>query len=164
MLVSAVVAGLLVGLSLRGDLRRLAAVRVRWWPLFLAAVALRFLAWAPLGADPQHALYVASLWLLFGIALRNLALPGVRLAAIGTGLNALVITANGGAMPVWPDSVRLAGSPAPSDALHRVVESATAVALLGDVLPIPFLGTYSAGDVLLALGVFVLTVRTMKQG
>ena len=164
MLVSAVVAGLLAGVLLRGDLRRLAALRVRWWPVFLAAVALRLVATAPLGPDPQHALYVASLWLLFVVVLLNVALPGVRLAAVGIGLNALVITASGGAMPVALESVRLAGSSAPSDALHHEVESATGVALLGDVLPIPFLGAYSVGDVLLGFGVFVLIVRTMKHG
>ena len=163
MLVSAVIAGLLAGVLLRGDLRRLAALRVRGWPVFLAAVAVRLVATAPLGPDPQHALYVASLWLLFVVALVNVALPGARLAAVGIGFNALVVAASGGAMPVSVEAVRVVGNREPSDTLHRVAESTSSLQLLGDIIPVPFLGTYSVGDTLIALGVFVLIVRTMKQ-
>ncbi len=159
MLASAVAAGLIVGLATRGSWRRLAEIHLRWWPLFVLSVALRVLAALPIGAGGQHIAYIASLWGLVAVAARNLGLPGAWLVAAGMAANALVITASGGAMPVYADAVAVAGARPPQDALHRLTASPSP---LGDVIPVPPFGVYSVGDVLLAVGVFVLIVWTMR--
>ena len=64
-------------------------------------------------------------------------------------------------MPVSPDAVVAAGVRPPVDPLHSLTPNAS---LLGDIIPIPILGVYSVGDVLLAVGVFVLIVTTMRGG
>lgn len=159
MLASAVAAGLLVGLAARGSFRRLVEVPLRWWPLFLTAVALRGAAIVPLGADVQHALYLISLWSLLVVAVRNFLLPGAWLIAGGVGANAIVITITGGAMPVSLAATAAAGTRPPADPLHVVGDPTSP---LGDIIPVPLLGVYSIGDILLAIGVFVLIVWTMR--
>lgn len=159
MLASALVAGFVVGLGLGGSWRKLAAVRIGWWPLLVVAVALRLLAAVPIPVDVARAVYVASLWLLLAVAIRNLALPGAWLIASGIGANALVIGLSGGVMPVSTEALAQAGGRAPDVVLHRLTPTPPP---LGDVLPIPPFGVYSVGDVLLAIGVFVLIVRTMR--
>ncbi len=159
MLASAVGAGLLVGLATRGSLHRLVEVRLRWLPLFVVAVGLRAVAVLPLGTEAQRFIYVVSLWALVAVAVVNLALPGAWLVAFGIGANALVVTTGGGAMPVSADAVAASGARPPQDALHQL---ATSPSPLGDIFPVPILGVYSVGDALLALGVFVLIVWTMR--
>ncbi len=159
MLASAVGAGLLVGAATGGTWRRLGEVRLRWMPIFVAAVALHIAAVLPIGAALERLAYVVSLWVLVAVAARNLPLPGAWLVVIGIGANALAITVSGGAMPVSSDAVAAAGARVPTDPLHQL--TATPLAL-GDVIPVPVLGVYSLGDVVLALGVLVFIVWTMR--
>jgi hypothetical protein len=159
MLASAVAVGLLVGLASGGNWRRLGDLRIRWWAIFLVAIGLRVAAGLLASTEVARAIYVVSLFALVAVAIRNLALRGAPLIAAGIAANAAVISMNGGAMPVSVDAIARAGVRAPSDPLHEVTASASP---LGDVIPIPPLGVYSIGDVLLALGVFVLIVWTMK--
>lgn len=159
MLASAVAAGFVVGLARGGNWRRLGDLRIRWWIVLLVAVALRAAAVVLPSPDVARLLYVISLLALVAVAIRNLALRGAPLIAAGIAANAVVISMNGGAMPVSADALVRAGVRAPTDPLHEVTASAPP---LGDVIPIPLLGVYSIGDVLLALGVFVLIVWTMK--
>jgi hypothetical protein len=90
----------------------------------------------------------------------NRRLPGAPLAALGIGLNAIAVSLSGGVMPVSPGAVAAAGVPPPADALHVLTPDAPPIA---DVIPIPMLGVYSVGDMLLALGVFILIVTTMRS-
>lgn len=162
MLVSSLAAGLLAGLLARGDLHRLGRLRPRLLPLFILAIAARLIAILPWDPEGQRALYTASLWGLATVALANLTLPGAWLVAAGIGLNALVVTANGGAMPVSRGAAAVVGRVEPFDALHEDLNPGTLLPMLGDVIPIPLIGNvYSVGDAVLALGVFFLTFRTM---
>ena len=163
MLISGVAAGILGGLIARGDPRRLAAVRVRWWPAFLLAVALRAIAGFPLGTEVQRAIYVLALWLLVAVALANLALPAAPGIVAGLTLNALVVTLNAGAMPVSASAALAATGRMPTDALHRELGPDAPLPFLADVLPVPLLGAYSIGDLVLALGVGALIFRVMTR-
>ena len=163
MLISGVAAGLLGGLVARGDPRRLAAVRVRWWYAFLLAIGLRAVAALPLGTETQRAIYVVALWLLVAVALANLALPAAPAIAAGLMLNALVVTLNAGAMPVSTAAAQAATGGVPADALHRELGPDTPLPMLADVLPVPPLGAYSVGDVALAVGVAALIFRVMTR-
>jgi len=83
------------------------------------------------------------------------------LALIGAALNAVVIVANGGRMPVAPDAIARAGRPvgpallAGADARHVLATPGSPFGILGDrwVLHLGGFGTVlSAGDVFLAVG------------
>lgn len=158
MLASAVGAGLLVGLALRGSLANLAAVEVRWMALLIAAVTARLIAMAPF-ADMRGIAHFLSLALIALFAASNLRLTGARLAMLGSGLNAAVVGINGGAMPVTPEAAGLIQAQATADSLHALSRDA---APFGDVLALPPLGVYSVGDVMLSVGVFLFTVSSMR--
>lgn len=159
MLASALLAGIAVGLGTGGSWRRLAEIRIRWWPLLVAAFVLRLVAATPVSVDVARVLYVGSLWILVAVSVRNLLLVGAPLIAAGIAANALIITLSGGVMPVSTDALALAGGREPDVVFHRLTPSPSP---LGDILPVPLLGVYSLGDVLLAVGVFILLVRTMR--
>ena len=56
--------------------------------------------------------YVASQVLVLLAVWRNRAIPGMLLVLLGGAANLLAIAANGGYMPVSPDALADAGSPA----------------------------------------------------
>jgi len=111
----------------------------------------------PLG---QAAAYVL---LLLGFAL-NLRRPGMLLAALGAGANALVVFANGGHMPVFPEALARAGLEGhrallerAGDATHVLAGEETRLGLLGDWIALPGV-VLSPGDLLIAAGVFLLAL------
>lgn len=163
MLISGVAAGLVAGVLTGGDLRRLGRLRPRLAGAFVLAVLLRGLAAAPFDSALQRYVYVVALGLLVIAVVANLDLPGTVFIAAGLIANTLVISANGGAMPVAPAAVAAASAVVPSDPLHTELHSETRLAMLADVIPVAlFRSVYSAGDVLLSLGVFWLIVRVSR--
>ena len=158
MLVSAVAAGVLTGVATGGSLDNLSALRIRLLPVFLAALALRLLAAAPVDQGPRQLFHFASLILLSAVALFNLRHAGSLFVAIGLILNTFAIVQGGGAMPILPEAAQL-NPQALSDGLHAVSKNAYP---LGDVIPLGFFGFYSVGDVAIALGTFTLITMQMR--
>lgn len=162
MLASAVALGVLTG-WLGGGRRfdRLADLRVRWWPLLAAAVAIR--AIAPLFGDLSAVAYVAAFGGITAVALADRRIPGMSLIAAGATLNAIVVAANLG-MPVDLEAVAAAGATMPNDRLHVELGPATRLPQLADVIPMAlFRSVYSVGDVLLALGGFWVPAAWMRR-
>jgi hypothetical protein len=154
---------LLAGLVTGGSLRALNRVRVRaWW----VAVA----AWGLLVAAQQHPAWAGAANVLayaglLGVVWVNRHLPGARVMFLGVLLNALVIAANGGRMPVSPAALAAARAPdsviaalaAGQRPFHFLAGQGARLMWLADVIPIPRCahvlgGVYSVGDFLLALG------------
>ena len=167
-LIGGIVIGLLLGLLVGGRLGNLASIQLRWTWLLLAAVVVRFGTEALLNAQVGvvETLRVPLLAGGFGILLFGLwvnrTYPGLSVAFIGILLNAIVIVANGGFMPIWSVSLEAAGFQ-PADvtgALHVVVtgegaEFLTRALIIGDVIPVPIpvvRNVASLGDVFLSLG------------
>ena len=168
---------LLLGRPAGGDTPS-SGLTLRWWPV--AAVALVVQVWLTWGSGGPLAeeWRVAALWathaVLAAVLLANLRRPGMAWLLVGMGLNFLVMAANGGLMPVSPETlVRggrehvLAQSPVPGgdggsggviQRKKNVVlrEEETRLALLSDRLIVPgHPGAFSAGDVLIAVGIVV---------
>jgi hypothetical protein len=168
-----------------GQFSRLAAIRIRSGWLILVAFAMQvWLVYFSTGKtggafDPSSWMHVGSYALLMTALWQNRHLPGMPVIALGLLLNAAVITANGGFMPIEPDAVERIGH------TSRVVEpqlgsrvlmakdlvlprNLTRLWLLSDVfvvaLPYPFRTAFSLGDALLAAGIFVLLNRVMING
>ncbi|MFI7063420.1 DUF5317 domain-containing protein [Kribbella sp. NPDC050124] len=95
---------------------------------------------------------------------QNLRHPGVGLLALGFFSNAVVVALNG-AMPVDADALTRAGvGPFVSSPRHELVDAATRLPWLGDVVPValPGLGqAVSPGDVLIAAGAGLLLYAGM---
>ena len=154
MLVSGVVAGIAAGVAFGGDWRRLGNLQLRWWPLLLAAAALRLATAIAPSADLS--IYVVGFFGIGVVAARNWRQAGATLIAIGTFSNVLVVLLNLG-MPYDVGTAISVQAPLPTDALHVPIESSTRVAFLADVIPIgPVHAVYSIGDLLIAFGGFLI--------
>ena len=167
----ALVLALVVGLATGGRLMALADLRLRWAPLilvgFLSQIVLFSDAVAARVGDAGPVLYVVST-LCVGVAVvRNLDLPGLPLIVLGAVSNMAAILANGGYMPATADALASLAKTAPTIYSNSAVVAAPALAPLIDrfALPrwLPFANVFSIGDVLLAIGIFVLIVTAMRR-
>ncbi len=161
MLVSGVAAGLLAGLLVGREWRRIANLHVVWLPLLVIALAAR--AAAPLLPGFAFALYILALGATTVVAAANWRLAGAWLVGLGSALNLLVVVSNTG-MPVDPSALAAADAPPLQDALHVGLDESTRLPSLGDKIPIAlFHAVYSAGDFAIALGGFFLSFVTLVR-
>jgi len=120
--------------------------------------------------------FVISHALVLAVALANWRLPGLKLASLGAALNLIALLANGGLMPVSPEARVAIGHQAAVDSLAygTAIMGSKGVVLPGGqanlwfltdifILPPPFPipAVFSLGDLLVALGVGYLILRTM---
>jgi MFS family permease len=166
MLASGVIAGIAAGVAFGGDWRRLSTFTLHLWPLLIAASALRLVTWF----EPRAELivYVVGFIGIGTVALANWRLPGSSLIALGTFMNVLVILLNSG-MPYDVPTAVSVGVRIPTDALHVVLDQATRLPLLADIIPFaigPLAFTravYSVGDFLLAFGGFLIPFMWLQE-
>jgi hypothetical protein len=149
-----------------GRLSALAELELRRPWLVVAAIAIQvaIITVAPGAVESAglgEPLHLASYALLGWFAWSNRRIVGVAVIALGGFLNVLAIAANGGVMPADPGALARAGKTA--QAGEFVNSSAVAdpkLAWLGDVIAtpasLPVSNVYSAGDVLILVGTFVL--------
>lgn len=163
MLASGVVAGVLLGLLVGRDWRRLAKIQVRLMPVLVVSLALRAAAPILSGAGLGLWTYLASIAGTGLVSVANYRLPGMALIAIGSSSNLVVGIANGG-MPVDLEAVARVGGTMPNDALHVPLTDAAKFAILADILAVGAVrGVYSVGDVLIAIGAFLLTFTALAR-
>jgi hypothetical protein len=167
------VLAVLIGLACGGSLAGWDGLRLRWWMLGAASLGMQLVLFNP-PLDEQPWAMAMGPWLfavtLVGIALvllRNsatmsLARTPLRMAALGVGLNLLVIGANGGYMPRSTEASQAVGRPVDTIVDGQrltnvgILSDATRLPWLGDVLPepqwLPLSNVLSIGDLLLAGG------------
>ena len=154
-----------------GSLRHLAALPFRGSTYIFTSLAVQVLIYMPFVHTSALVLrwggviYIVTVCLALAGALRNWSLgTAVRMATLGLALNAIVITANGGYMPVNVGALRAVHR----DARVREISSrhlysntrpaspSTRLGVLSDVIPIASPGgwgnVYSIGDLLIAAG------------
>lgn len=162
--------GTLGGLWHGGALVHFARLPLRWPLLFLIGLVLRAIAFSPLPPDgpPTLLLYSLALACLLVGMLVNRRIVGIELVLLGLALNAAVILANGGAMPVSADALRLVGRydfalrlRAEGSIGHvQLSTPATQLRALADIIPLsPLLGlriVVSVGDLFVAAGTLVI--------
>ena len=149
---------------LGGRLSALADVQLRLVPLVVGALAIQILIVnvIPGGSHDLHAAVLIATYLVIGVTLAaNIRMPGVPLIAAGGLANFLAIVTNDGVMPASEAALRTAGLPADPNGYTNsgLVENAN-LAFLGDIFAMPAswpaANVFSIGDLLLALGAFVL--------
>jgi hypothetical protein len=165
-----VLAGLAAGRLGGGQLANLTHLRPRWLPLLVlavAAVTAARIAAVPVGA--ARVLVIGGYLLALAGLAANLNLAWLWVAFAGAALNAVVIAANGGRMPVSARVLRqasrsliLSGASGP---FYVLAGPRTALPALGDILPIAAGGVgviLSPGDVLLAIGIAATLAAGMR--
>jgi len=167
----ALVIGIVVGRLLGGRIERIAALDFHWVPLALAGLAVQVALFSsPLTervGSLGPPLYVASTVAVLVVVVRNIALPGLPLVALGAVSNLAAIVANGGFMPASPAALEALGRSAEAGFSNSVVLAEPALGPLTDVfaLPagLPLANVFSVGDVLIGLGVAVALVSAMRR-
>jgi hypothetical protein len=168
----AVVVGLAIGLAAGGRIGSIGDIRFRWAPLVLLGFGAQVLLFSDAVAarvgDLGPVLYVASTLLVVVAVLRNSAVPGMPLVALGAACNFAAIVANGGFMPASPAAMAALGKAAPTIYSNSAVVSQPALAPLTDIfaLPtwLPFHNIFSLGDAILAVGVAMVIAIAMRRG
>jgi len=162
--------GIGVGYLLGGRLDRLGDLRLRWVPVILLGLAVQVAIFSDqVGravGDAGPALYVGSTAAVFVAVLRNVAIPGVAVIAVGAGCNLAAIVANGGWMPADPAALESIGGLA-TGYTNSVVVAEPALRPLTDLfaLPawLPMDNVFSIGDVLIGIGVAATIALAMRR-
>ena len=176
-LLGALLVSVVIGMARGGRLGNLNQLRMRyeWLPLSLFLVQSSLVLFPVIESQAlwniQALAIVSSYAGLLAFLYLNRFLPGAKLILLGTVLNFAVILANGGYMPVAPEALRAAGHEdltitrgerqyvlgSKDVVLER---SQTRLAPLSDVLVIPedtpLSGSFSMGDIVIAIGAFFL--------
>jgi hypothetical protein len=135
--------GVALGLVQGGRLANVGRRSFRWLPVLVAGALLQ-------AVDRPVALALSYL-LLLAFALGNLRVPALGVLAVGLGLNAAVVIANG-AMPVHQAGASQDASQ-PTAGKHRAERPGDSLTPLDDRIDLPPLGeVLSLGDVVLAVG------------
>ncbi|HEX5502957.1 MAG TPA: DUF5317 family protein [Thermomicrobiales bacterium] len=181
LLLIAAILGVLGGLWHGGALRYFARLPFRWPLVFLAGLALRLLAFSPLvpAGRLALALYVLALACLCAGLAVNRGIAGIEFILIGLVLNAAVILANGGAMPVSPDALQAVGHydfvlqlrDAGTIGHVKLLRPDTHLRALADLIPLsPMPGlrsVISVGDLFIAAGTLLIfyvgTLRAPRE-
>lgn len=185
MLFDAALFGVLVGLLAGGSCKRILEMPLKMLPLLAGAVLLSLLprigfaeaALSRLGTPGAVCFAVLRYGLLLAFAAVNRRCIPVDIIGAGGALNLLVTLANGGRMPVV--SAAIAKSPQYAEnillkngevLIYTLANAHTRLFFLCDRLEIPFYDWtlrrvryfLSAGDILVAAGVFLLMAALMK--
>lgn len=178
-LLLAVVAGLLTGLVWAGrqKVKYEAPVFRHLWLVFVAFMPQVVVVYLPvrekIPAWVSALILIVSQLLLFGFALLNRNQQGMKILMIGTLLNFIVMAANGGFMPISPQT---AGRLVPQDFLLNLSSGSRFGAKDILLLPeqtrfewladrflapawLPYQVAFSLGDIFIAVGVFWLLAR-----
>jgi hypothetical protein len=161
--------GIALGYLAGGRLESLQQLRLRWVPLALVGLAVQAVLFAAPIAWPEGlvpAVYQASTVAVLIAVLRNLAVPGVALIAVGAACNLAAIVANGGWMPADPAALASVGG-LPSGPSNSIVIPDPALRPLTDLfaLPawLPFANVFSIGDVLIGVGIAATIALAMRR-
>lgn len=166
----AIPAGIVIGFLVGGHLDGLLALRFRWPWLAIGGLLVQVVLFTELGdrlaGGAAPAIYVGSTAAVLVALLRNVTLPGLPIAAVGSFANLAAIVANGGAMPADPGALRLAGFAGPGDHTNSVVLAEPALRPLTDIFAIPagipLANVFSVGDILIAVGVAWAIAAAMR--
>lgn len=169
----AFIMAIIIGYSLNGRLKNIDASKVKFVSLVFIAFFLEFIvltlikkAYIRLGILTYVSdVIMYSLLLIF--AYLNRKNKWLLLLGVGSILNAIVIFANGGVMPVNPDIVKSFGyhGDVALQGLYILADGSTKLYFLADIIPIryPKPGIASIGDIIELLGVAIFIVSEMKN-
>ena len=165
----AILLGLVVGVATRGSLGALGQLQFRWWPLALGGLIVQLFLFSPLAEGVGSlgpVIYVASTAMVAVAVLANIKQNrAFAVVAAGALCNLAAIVANGGFMPVTPETLAESGRTAATGYSNSLASARPALDVLVDrfVLPsgLPLTNVFSVGDVLIAIGIALVIVTAM---
>ena len=164
-----VLIGVLVGFLSGGSPAGLGRLRFRWGALVMAGMAAQLLLFSsPIGETlglAAPAVYMATNGVVLLAVARNLAIPGLPLVLLGGAANLLAMVANGGYMPVSRAAMEAMGRPPGTGYSNSALLEHVQLAPLTDIFAmpawLPVANVFSAGDVLIGVGVAIAIVAGM---
>ncbi len=173
-----IIISILIGLFRKGKLSSLANISLKKTELIVLAALVQagliFLGGRKINFILNYSTYllIFSYLLLLYVSWYNKDLKGIKLIALGIGLNFIVIVANSGQMPVLLASLYKAGLYDFVQTLkegtyvtHTLITDKTLFKFLADVIPLsspfPDPSVVSIGDFLMFYGVFSLIQNAM---
>lgn len=134
--------------------------------VFQASIFLRTHIFVPYGRYVIPLVILSFLFSMFAFSLYRPAILGAGCIALGSVLNRIVITANGGHMPVYPTLSYLTGYAQPEmfgvvDTLHILGGEGTRLPYLADVIDLGY-SIVSIGDVLIHLYICIMLYALIR--
>jgi Family of unknown function (DUF5317) len=174
LLLAVVLVSIYLGYLFGGRLKRLEALRPRWWGLVIVGLGIQFvpLPEGTAGTDlvVRTAVLALSYTLLVTFAAVNIRMPGMVLVLIGLACNFTVIVVNGG-MPASAEALINSGQQDVLESLrkdgadkHHLLTDEDQLTFLADVIavPEPIGQAISVGDVFVYAGLVWLVIATMR--
>ncbi len=179
----AVIFGIIVGWIGKGTLKNLESIKLKNLGFLIAGIILQIPLRFSLSFEGplekyllgEH-LYILSLALILITTFSNLNYTGIKILALGSSLNFIAITSNGGRMPVSIKAVEIAGilkdvqeAMKGEGWFHFILieRGKTLFPFLGDVIPLPLSGSFSRvvsiGDLFIFLGIFLFLYSSMRK-
>lgn len=167
----AVALGVLMGFVSGGRLAGLADLRFRWSGLIMGGLIVQAILFSAPVAERVGGLgapiYVLSTAAVLVALIRNVAITGLPIVALGATSNVAAIIANRGYMPAAPDALAAFGRATIDGYSNSTVISQPALEPLTDLfaLPrfLPFANVFSVGDLLIGIGVAVAIAWAMRH-
>lgn len=167
----AVPIGLVLGLLLGGRPAGLATLQFRFGWVMVAGLLVQVVLFSPAVSDVVGDLgpliYILSTAVVVVSVVLNLRITGMALVALGAISNLVAIVLNGGYMPADASAMAAVGKTAPTTYSNSAILAEPVLKPLTDIfaLPtwVPFANVFSAGDILIAVGVVVVIVAAMRR-
>jgi hypothetical protein len=165
-----VLAAVVIGWLLGGEVRRLSAVKLHWWPVIVSGLAFQVVLFTPEVAERVGEvgplLYVGSTVAVLAAVVRNWRLPAFPVIIAGGASNLTAIVANDGYMPASISAMESLGKHPPEGYSNSVLALNPQLPFLTDLFAmprwLPFANVFSIGDVLITVGVMWAIVAVMR--
>ena len=176
MIIEGLGTSLVVGKLRGGKFSNMKDAEIHKWYLIVSAFFIEFIAvflsdkGYQMVSNNIFSIHFISYSLLFVGIYFNTSKLSFKLIMLGTLLNFIVIMLNGGQMPVSSEALIKAGIPEQINdnvITHAIMAKDTVLKFLGDVFilpkPYPRPKVFSAGDVFMAVGVFIYIQEIMVK-
>jgi len=174
MFIEVIILSLIVGFILKGSIKNFKDVDLKHIELifigFAVETTLVILIRQGIILDNTivYAFHMLMYIMLFIFIYLNKKMYQILIMGAGFFLNALAIFTNGGVMPVGSDAAIKAGmsniiNSISNEGLYKLVDNNTIFPFLCDVIPKPYPRAFviSAGDIFIAIGLFLLILNFM---
>lgn len=175
MFIETILAATAVAVIKGADIKNLEKLEFKYWYFIILGFFLQnapglfekvLFTYFPGSAQTAGYIFVVVSYLLILFPLLvNISIKGAYFAFVGTIVNAAVIFANSGMMPVSEKAISMSGYEKTLDAgarldfMHYVADSNTRLVMFSDVIPVPkpypFPQIISMGDLLICIGIFI---------
>jgi len=180
MLLEVMLISLIIGLLRGGKLRELAELPFKKVGLVIAAFFIQYIL--VFGGEREFSLFsnfgtylhILSYLLLLVAIWHSRNIRGMKIIGLGVLINFIVILSNGGRMPVSVDALLKTGLDdmlpllkCKSYAIHTILVPSSRLKFLSDIIPLPppypRPRVLNIGDIIMAIGVFILIQHGMRR-